>query len=177
MKTIDNPKEAVSTWNGLLENAEEHVFKAEVLQDYTGVDDGPSLQAWLSGNKEQAKLLAQELMRPWIEQRMQSNTTITPVRITEKPYIPYLEWEIECLYSVFEKTKTETIYLLPVEELDGVVLPESDLWVFDNNAALQFTFDGTQNATAGAIVIEESEIQPYLLLRDTLIALATNANH
>jgi hypothetical protein len=29
-------------------------FKLEVLQDYTGEDDGPSLRAWLSGDKQKS---------------------------------------------------------------------------------------------------------------------------
>jgi hypothetical protein len=29
-------------------------FKIEVLQDYTGEDDGPSLRAWLNGDKKQS---------------------------------------------------------------------------------------------------------------------------
>lgn len=53
---ILNRAETYKLWDQYWQDMEEELFKIEVMQDYTGEDDSPSLRAWLAGDK--AKSLA-----------------------------------------------------------------------------------------------------------------------
>lgn len=45
-------EEAGNAWDEFFADAKTSMFKCEVLQDYTAVDMGPSLQAWRDGDRD-----------------------------------------------------------------------------------------------------------------------------
>lgn len=59
MKTLDRP-ESHKLWNKYWRDMKQEWFKIEVLQDYTGEDDSPSLRAWLAGDKERSLALPRQ---------------------------------------------------------------------------------------------------------------------
>lgn len=99
------------------------------------------------------------------------------MRITEEPFVPYLEWEIACLYSIFLQTETEIIHLVPKDRLGDIKLPAGDFWIFDEKIVLEWTFKGSKNETAGAVIFDNQvEVERYLVLRDTLIKITESVS-
>lgn len=162
MRLISGGNEAVAAWEMLLAEATSKVFKVELLQDYTAIDDGPSLQAWMAGDTKRAKELAREQMLPWLEQRRAMGVEVRRIRIIEEPFTRYLDWEIACLYPVFEETRTERIELIHRTKASAVQLPSADYWTFDDRVALQWIF-GDRNKTMGALITDHpDELAWYL---------------
>jgi hypothetical protein len=52
--------DALQMFDELFSTARNSMFKLEVLQDYSAVDDNPSLAAWLAGDTQKAR----ELINP-----------------------------------------------------------------------------------------------------------------
>lgn len=173
VRYIDDPDDAIDQWEKLLANATRSAFKAEPLQDYSGVDDGPSLQAWLRGDINEAKAFAREMTAPWIEQRRASTARVTRIRITEEPFTPYLEWEIACIYPYFTDTNTETIHLVPRQRLGQIDVTAGDFWIFDESIALEWRYGGRGNAAVGAAIYEDQlDVDRYLAVWNALLAAA-----
>ena len=171
MEDIDDAAVAIARWEELFRSARHSMFKTEVLPDYTAVDDGPSLQAWLRGDEAEAKRLAWEMMSPWVAERKASTAAITRVRIVDEPFTPYLAWEVACLYTIFEQTGTEDVRLVQRERLSHLVLPSADFWIFDGETVLVWKFAGRQNATAGAVILraDDAEAATYMRLQGDLL--------
>ena len=113
--------------------AQNEMFKAEVLQDYSAIDDSPSLRAWLAGDKVAARRLglADQGRIAWRRQCLASPAAITRVHVVEEPLTPYLEWEIEVLYKgSVVPSGAEAVYLAPSAKLRDVVLPTGDFWIY-----------------------------------------------
>lgn len=144
-------EEASDAWDKFFAKAKTSVFKCEVLQDYTAVDMGPSLQAWYDGDKERSVKLMIEADRTnqWMETYLSRDIRKTRVHIVQKPYTPYLEWEIEC-YRYGHKG--EDIFLTSKDKLGGIKIPAGDFWIFDDSAAIEYVYEGPQGLPVGGYI-------------------------
>ena len=150
-------------------------FKIEVLQDYTGEDDSPSLRAWLAGDKQKSlELLAQTTHNGWRNQCMQNHgqdVLMRRIRIIEKPYTPYTEWELE-FYKMVNIPGGEQIFIVNKDAVSGWNLPTGDLMMFDNQRAAICAYDETGRMIQQSFYDENDDIRDFLQLKHTLLDLA-----
>ena len=103
MKTLSRD-EADVLWDKYWDEMRVEWFKLEVLQDYTPEDDGPSLRSWLGGNKQESiELLKTTKNREWVEscqEKIRQGVRLMRVHVVDKPYSPYIEWELEHYLSM-----------------------------------------------------------------------------
>lgn len=145
--------QSLSAFQAFFSSAKHEMFKAEVLQDYTAVDDCPSLRAWLSGNKEEARKLgsADANIIAYRNACLKSPAKITRVHVVRSPFTPYLAWEIAVCYKDSLLThNAESILLAPYKHVADLDLPDGDFWIFDNARVLQWQY--TQGKTSGAFL-------------------------
>ena len=158
--------EAGKAWDDFFAIAKKNVFKCEVLQDYTAVDMGPSLQAWYDGDKELSVKLMIEADRTneWMKAYLARDIRKTRVHIVQEPYSPYLEWEIECYKHGHNG---EDIFLTPYEALDNIKIPKGDFWMFDDGAVVEYVYEGRHgNPVGGYIYPPGSDITRFRVVRD-----------
>lgn len=160
---------AGAAWDDFFAVAKTSVFKCEVLQDYTAVDMGPSLQAWYDGDKD----LSIELMiegnrtNDWMKAYSARNISKTRVHVVEKPYTPYLEWEIE---GYKHSITGEQIFLAPKAKLDHTLIPAGDFWIFDDSMAVEYIYEGPQgNPIGGYVYGVGSNIDRLRVARDAVL--------
>lgn len=147
------------------------MFKAEVLQDYSGVDDGPSLRAWLQGDKQRAVELytVDKEAASFRKMCLQSPARIQRVHVVEYPLTPYLEWEINIIYKQIVQTGAEGVYLVDSRDVSAITLPAGDFWIFDNTQVLQWEYDDVAGAIKGGATYDTSEITPFIQLQEKLL--------
>jgi len=162
---------ALGAFEQLFDATETSMFKAEVLQDYTGCDDGPSLRAWMAGDHDDARRLVIDEMRPWIERCAANPATKARVHVVERPFTTYLEWEIACCYrEMILPAATEQVSLVEATDVRST-LPPGDFWIFDETTVFEWRYEAT--ALVGAIVSSSSgDVDRALQLRDELTAAA-----
>jgi hypothetical protein len=167
--------ESLKTMDTLFKAAKQTMFKAEVLQDYTAVDDGPSLRAWLDGDSQKSRTLgrADRGLIDYREACLASPASITRVHIVEEPYTPYLEWEIAvCYKDSLLGHSAEKILLVNANKLAGLTLPAGDFWLFDDKRVLQWKYEHGNGKTVGAKLWDESQgddIDYFRQLRKSLL--------
>lgn len=168
--------EALQTFEQLFTSAQHSMFKAEVLQDYSAVDDISSLRAWLAGDKERSRQLAQNDagIIAWREKCLRSPASVTRVHVTVEPYTPYLEWEIDVIYKgSLLPSGAETVMLAPLSKLNTTNLPSGDFWIFDDKHVLQWEYEnGNGKLVGGKVWGEQDDIAEFLELRQKLLAVA-----
>jgi len=174
---------ALETFSTLFDSAKHEMFKVEVWQDYTAVDDCPSLRAWLAGNKQKAHELAREdeNIVAYRNKCLKSPAKITRVHIVKCPYTPYLEWEIAiCYKDSLLASGAESISLVEVSKLPkGTILPDGDFWIFDDRQVLQWKYEHGAGKTAGAQAWDESRgdtIDTFRCLKTILLDKAEVIN-
>jgi hypothetical protein len=177
MKTLDLA-DAQSTFGRLFSSAQTTMFKAEVMQDYSAVDDTPSLHAWIAGNKGESIRLMQEdtSYSDYRDHCLKSPTTITRVHVVSEPYTPYLEWEINVIYKQsLIPSGAETILLAPLSRLTNTQLPAGDFWIFDDETVLQWEYENSVGGTIGCKIWEDGDdIAHFLTLREKLLSVAVS---
>ena len=143
MKTLPR-KEALEFWNQWWEELEEEWFKIEVLQDYYGMDNGPSLDAWLVGEKEKSIKLMPDYAKEWIEMCQRSPAKKRRFHIMETPYTPYIEWEIELYKKVNIPLAREEVFLISKEKVAHLNIPDGDIMIWDSKRVARnyYTPDG-----------------------------------
>ncbi len=154
-------------------------FKVEVLQDYTGIDNGNSLRAWLAGDRETAIALVVDENKEWAKMSS-AKPNIRKVRfhIVENPYTPYLEWEIEACYkhSNIPKAK-EDVYLIEKNEVFDLDLPDGDFSIFDSERVVKFIYDVAKGVSTAAEVYDHGDdIGRFLRVRDALLKFKDDAH-
>jgi len=174
---ILNLAEVVATFDKLFAAAKHDMFKAEVLQDYSAVDDSPSLRAWLSGDEEKAKRLGAEDkgIAAWRGQCLKSPAAITRIHIVAKPYTAYLQWETEVIYKAsLLQSGAENVLIAPAAELTESTLPAGDFWIFDGKRVLQWEYENGNGKLAGGKVWDKAndDITDFLNLKKALLTVA-----
>lgn len=169
---------AIQTFDQLFESARHTMFKVEVLQDYSAVDDCPSLRAWLAGNQKDARAQGaqDERLIAYRNKCLNSQATITRVHVVKTPHSPYLEWEIQvCYKDSLLAHGAESILLIDTDELRGVTLPEGDFWIFDDKQVLQWDYKHGAGEVVGATLWNEGKgdaIDQFRQLRALLLSRA-----
>ncbi len=145
------------------------LFRGEFLLEHSDVDEGPSFTAWRAGETDRANELVAEQLRPWIEQ-CKGAIPVTKARVVERPYSQYVQWLLACVYPYLVQTNRETIYLVPKDKLENVLMPYGDFWIFDDQRVIEWKFEGPENKAVGAMIIEgRHAVDRYLALRDELL--------
>lgn len=174
--------EAIKTFDVLFAAATQEMFKAEVLQDYTAVDESPSLQAWLAGDAEKSRALGRqdENIIAYRNKCLQSPASITRVHVVKAPYTPYLEWEITvCYKDSLLAHGAESISLAETRQVPDIELPAGDFWIFDDRCVLQWEYENGNGKTTGARLWDEDEgddIDRFRHLKQALLAAATHVH-
>ena len=154
------------------------MFKAEVLQDYTAVDDCPSLRAWVRDDKDEARRLG--ALDPGIiayrNRCLTSLADITRVHVVQEPLTPYLQWEIDvCYKNSLIAYGAETVLLADAANLVDVQLPAGDFWMLDNSRVLQWQYEEGKGRIVGALLWEESrgdDLSGFRHLREALLDIS-----
>ncbi|HET9411805.1 MAG TPA: hypothetical protein VFO38_03090 [Candidatus Saccharimonadales bacterium] len=168
--------QSLNLFQTLFSSAKHQMFKAEVLQDYSAVDDCPSLRAWLSGNKEKARELgsADPNIIDYRNACLKSPAKITRVHVVASPFTPYLAWEIAvCYKDSLLAHNAESILLTPYNHVADLELPDGDFWIFDNARVLQWQY--TQGKTSGALlwdIAAGDDVNHFMQLKQALLAQA-----
>jgi hypothetical protein len=174
MKTLDRNK-AHKLWNQYWQDMKQEWFKVEVLQDYTGEDDSPSLRAWLAGNKEQSLALLEKTShngwREMCKEKRDAGVLMRRIRIIEKPYTPYTKWEFE-FYKHINIAGGEQIFIVNKQAVADVDLPSGDLMMFDNKRVVVCIYDKTGRMTKQTFYDENDDISSFLRLKHDLLSLA-----
>jgi Family of unknown function (DUF6879) len=174
METFDIQQIQVE-FEKLFAAAKSEMFKAEVLQDYSAIDDSPSLRAWLAGDKAASrKLAAADQSRiDWRKRCLASPADITRVHVVDSPLTPYLEWEVDVLYKgSLLPSGAEQVFLVSRSDLQGLALPAGDFWIFDSSTVLEWKFDDG-NPAGGIVWDKTGDISRFLELRRKLLRVAT----
>lgn len=180
MITLSRTKaEARGLWDQYWHDMCQEWFKVEVLQDYTGEDDSPSLRAWLKGDKEQSlALLKQTTHNGWAErckEKSGQGVLMRRVRIIEKPHTPYTEWELE-FYKHINIPNGEQLFFLDKKVVQGLDLPSGDLMIFDNKRAVMCAYDKTGRVTHQTFYDKADDIAKFLQLKHDLLVLPPDAD-
>jgi hypothetical protein len=174
MKTLDRT-EARKLWNQYWQDMKQEWFKIEVLQDYTGEDDGPSLRAWLAGDKQRSLvLLKQTTHNDWREmcqEKYNAGVLMRRIRVIEKPYTAYTEWEIE-FYKHVNILGGEQIFIVNKRDIANLDLPSGDLMMFDNKRAAVCVYDETGRVIRQTFYDESDNITKFLRFKHDLLPLA-----
>lgn len=171
MQTLPR-KEAFKLWNQWWNEMKEEWFKVEVLQDYSGEDKGASLGAWLAGDKEKSiELMGKdEGMQEWVAMCQKSPAKKRRFHIAEKPYTPYLEWEIELYKRVTIPLGGEHVHLIPKEKVLRLNIPEGDVMIFDYTRVVRNRY--TKEGLVESMEFYEQgkdDISSFLVLREELL--------
>jgi len=174
MKTLDRT-EAHKLWNQYWHDMNQEWFKVEVLQDYTGEDDSPSLRAWLAGDKQKSlALLKQAAHNGWREmcqEKHNAGVLMRRIRIIEKPSTPYTEWEIE-FYKRVNILGGEQIFIVNKQDVAHLNLPSGDLMMFDNKRVSVCSYDKSGRVVQQTFYDESDDIAKFLQLKHDLLPLA-----
>jgi len=171
MRIVTKSKERGEIFKKFKNETEKKVFKLEVLQYYSeGVENKPSLQRWLKGNKEESirllKQNAKEMAAWWPK-----NSRIKKIRIhmVEYPLSDYVQWEIEAYKNVNIPEAGEEVYLLDSKYMEEYPdIPEG--WIFDDNRVISTIYD-KDGRVKEFEVYEHDEAKSFLELRDKLLKL------
>jgi len=162
-------KQASDVWSGYWQETKKESFKCEVLQDYSAVDYGPSLDAWLSGNKKKSmKLFTKSVIsNNWGKQYKAKPIKRVRVHIVKSPRSKYLQWEIE----VYKRNDwDEQIFLVPYEKIQNLKIPDGDFWIFDNTNVVQYHYKGRYGEPVSSTIYDsKDDISRFLALKTTLL--------
>lgn len=167
--------EAGPRWKAYWDNLHAEWFKLEVLQDYLGVDDSPSLRAWLAGNRQLSiSLLGQGAQGIWARQcreKSDAGVLMRRVRVIETPLTPYTAWELE-FYRHLNLPNGELVYMINRTEVADLTLPTGDLMMFDNERLVVCAYDDNGGMTHQTFYDQRDNLAPFLELKDKLLAIA-----
>lgn len=174
MRQLNFP-DCQQTFNEYFASAKHTMFKCEVLADYSAIDMGPSLRAWLDGEPERARRLyaSDPGTINSLRKRRESPAEITRVHIVGEPRSRYLQWEEDVAYRSLVNHGVERVLLAPANELLGLWLPEGDYWMFDDSRVVQWDYSHTGEVTGGKVWDEGHNIDHFRRLSGILLAVGT----
>lgn len=172
MKTL--PREQANiVWDKLWNEMNSEWFKVEVLQDYTGEDKGPSLAAWMTGDRELSMQLARNEPNDWqqaCQEKVERGVMLTRIHVVDYPLSDYMKWEIE-IYKVRNiPLGKETVYLLDRKDIGDLELPAGDLMMFDKKYVAIGHYDESGYAATQTFYDESDDITRFLDLRKKLLS-------
>ena len=170
MKTLLRDK-ADALFDKYWDDMREEWFKLEVLQDYTGEDDGPSLRNWLEGDKKKSlELITDEDPKFTADCRLKiaQGVRLTRVHIVEMPLSPYMEWEVEYYKRLSIPLRGEQVYLVNAKDLGSLRIPNGDLMLFDSRRAIVNEYDQKVRMVASKFYDIDDNLSSFLELKKTL---------
>ncbi len=149
-------------------------FKLEVLQDYSGEDTGPSLDAWLKGDKSLSRKLMKDLVsKDWIKscQSLSDNgVELIRLHVVDYPLTKYLEWEFEHYKVINIPLCKEKVYIINKLDVDDIKLPKGDLMIFDETTVAINSYDDMGKMQTQTFYYKDSDdISSFLDIRHKLI--------
>jgi hypothetical protein len=175
MQTL-NRQQVDEQWDKFWNEMSREWFKLEVLQDYTAEDDGPSLKAWLKGDKEKSiKLLKTDDDPDFTRDcrdKISQGVKLIRLHVIEEPLTKYLEWEIEYYKRISIPLRGEQVYIIHKSDLSDLRLPAGDLMIFDNRRAILNNYDQNGLMIEETFYDESDDISSCLELRNKLIRRA-----
>lgn len=170
MKTLPR-EEAAILFDQWWDELRSEWFKIEVLQDYSGEDDGESLQAWLSGNREKSvELMKENYNREWVkscQEKINNGIKLIRVHIVNEPLSPYLEWEIEHYKNVNIPLCGEEVLVCKSEKLKDIQLPRGDVMIFDTQRVVKNIY--TETGRMIEQTFYEKDTQEFLHLKERIL--------
>lgn len=165
--------EDTKVWKKFWNETKKEWFKVEVLQDYSGEDSGPSLQAWLKGEKEKSiRLMTEEInSNRWVKMAGKKPFRKIRIHLVEKPYTPYLEWEIKAYKNINIPFAKEKVYLLNKKRVSNLDIPDGDFMIFDQKRVARNYYDKSGRGYKTDFYEESKDITKFLLLRKKLLKL------
>ena len=166
MKTL-NREEGILEWQKFWDEMKNEWFKVEVLQDYSVEDMGDSLQAWFAGNRKKSL----ELMKKdagsneWVKMSNATPAKKIRIHIVDKPYSPYLLWEIEYYKLVNIPLAGEEIYLVQREAVKDLDIPDGDFMIFDNKQVVRNYYTSEGKCNKADFYYEDDDIRKFLDLK------------
>lgn len=171
MKTLPR-KQAFEVWQTLLDGARLEAFKVEVLQDYYNEDKSPSLDAWLAGDSERAvAIMKNEGPSQWHKNYAEKRVRKIRLHVVEKPFTPYIQWEIELYKNINMPFTNEEVLLVPKGKTNELDLPDGDFWIFDDKFVVLYHYRGSKVDSAD-IYDESDDVSRFLKLKKDLLSIA-----
>lgn len=171
MKTLQE-EQAFKLWDKWWSEMQGEWFKLEVLQDYSGEDSGPSLEAWLAGRKEKSINLMAGEMEEWISMCQKSSVVKRRYHVIREPHTPYIEWEIESYKKVNVPLAGELVYLIPETKVKNLDVPDGDVMIFDQKKVARAHYSPEGKIEKMDFYEQpEDDISKWLQLRNSLIEL------
>ena len=154
-------------WDGL----RQEWFKLEVLQDYTSEDDGPSLRAWLSGDKQKALEALEsddnlEFSR-MCQQKLAEGVKLLRIHVLEEPLTPYMIWELEFYRKISIPRRGESVLVIDKSEIGDLNLPVGDLMIFDQKFVVVNDYENSR-MTHQTFYGPRDDLSHFLALRKAL---------
>jgi hypothetical protein len=175
MKTLSR-EQVDALWDKFWNEMSQEWFKLEVLQDYTPEDDGPSLQAWLKGDKAKSIELLKSDDDPEFTRdcrhKISQGVNLLRLHIIEEPLTKYLEWEIEHYKQISIPRRGEQVFVVHKTDASDLMLPAGDLIIFDNRRAILNKYDPKGLMIEETFYDESDDISDFLMLRKELIKRA-----
>jgi hypothetical protein len=159
-------------WSQLWDSMQSEWFKVEVLQDYTGEDNGPSLDAWRVGDKERSIALLLEEPDEWsrvCQGKVIQAVGLTRIHVVDYPLSEYVQWEVAVYRARNIPLGGEQVYLVDRAELGAINLPAGDMMLFDQKNVVINSYNQTGYAYEQTFYGEGDDITPFLSLRSQLL--------
>lgn len=172
MKTMQR-EDAFILWGQWWDEMQEEWFKVEVLQDYSGEDEGASLAAWLVGDKEQSIKRMPGEMKDWVKMCQRSPAQKRRFRIIREPKTLYTEWELELYKQVNIPLAGEIVRLIPSGAVEHLDIPDGDIMIFDEKRVARARYSSNGKVQKMDFYTNtEDDISDFLALRSELSAIA-----
>lgn len=163
-------------WDEFWNEMSQEWFKVEVLQDYAGEDEGPSLQSWLKGDKQRSIKLLKSDEDPEFtaecKEKVTQGVRLLRVHVVEYPLSPYMEWEMEHYKHVSIPLRSEQVFIVNRSDLGNLELPKGDLMIFDKRRAIVNSYDQNGLMQQADFYNEHDDISQFLELEKALKAVA-----
>jgi len=171
MKTL-NREEAGAEFKRFWSELKTEWFKVEVLQNYSGEDQGESLKSWFVGDKNKSIELLQVRSRSidWAEKNKDKEFKKIRIHIVEEPYTEYLQWEIEHYKNINIPIVKEDVYLLNRREAENLLLPDGDFMIFDDKKVVRNYYTPEGRMYKADFYDETDDISEFLRLKRVLLA-------
>jgi hypothetical protein len=151
-------------------------FKVEVLQDYAGEDDGPSLQSWIKGDKQTSIAFMKEDASPeWVQscqEKLRNDVKLIRLHLVEEPYSPYLEWELEYYKNVNIPKCGEQVFLVKKSAVSNLQIPKGDMMIFDDQIVVVNGYNDGGRMISQNFYDQTDNISSFLNLKQQLLRLA-----
>lgn len=109
-------------------------------------------------------------------QKAAQGVKLLRVHVVEKPFTPYVSWEIEFYKVVNQRLAGESVFLVDKNDIQNTDLPGGDLMIFDRQKAVVNAYDCHGRVMAETFYDKPNELKPLLEIRDKIVRIAKPLN-